>query len=183
MFADTAAPSFQPATSARIEKLSPETMTAAAIILSSLGGAFELLGLIVVVGGIAQDRRQAGRFFAPLDPPQRPKRSYPGRISERSLGGPFEHMTVTTMPRLLERIRKGEASLANGLIGMRKAVDAELDSAIDSTLGELARRDNELRGHLRYLLAGSIPGRILGAIFLGLGIAFNTAGAITGTLA
>jgi hypothetical protein len=71
-----------------------------------------------------------------------------------------------------------QAEVANALIGMRKALDRALDQSVDALREETVDVDNELRGHLRYVLAGSIRDRAIGAGFLGVGIVLTTLGAV-----
>jgi hypothetical protein len=71
-----------------------------------------------------------------------------------------------------------EAQVANAFIKMRKALDAELDQSVDVLRGEAADSDNELRRHLRYVLAGSIRDRAIGAGLLGVGIVLTTLGSV-----
>jgi len=70
----------------------------------------------------------------------------------------------------------------NALIEMRKTLDRELDRAADDLRTEIAESDDQLREHLRYVLAGSIADRVKGAILLGAGIVFSMAGSVVGTL-
>jgi hypothetical protein len=68
------------------------------------------------------------------------------------------------------------------VIEMREALDSQLDNSVDELRAEMLTFDNELRGHLRYVLAGSIRNRIIGAVLLGIGILLAIAGAIVGAL-
>lgn len=75
-----------------------------------------------------------------------------------------------------------DAAAYNALTEMRKALDSQLDNSVDELRAEILTFDNELRGHLRYVLAGSIRNRIIGAVLLGIGILLEIAGAIVGVL-
>ena len=60
--------------------------------------------------------------------------------------------------------------------------DVRYEDTVDELRAEMLTFDNELRGHLRYVLAGSIRNRIIGAVLLGIGILLAIAGAIVGAL-
>ncbi len=80
-------------------------------------------------------------------------------------------------------ITKMGAMLANGLIDMRKALDAQHDRVVDELRSEIVAADDELREHLRHVLAGSVRDRVIGAGLLGLGIVLEIAGAIVSAVA
>lgn len=72
--------------------------------------------------------------------------------------------------------------MINAFIDMRKSLDAQHDDAVENLRAEILAADDELPGHLRYVLAGGIRNRVIGAVLLGVGIALGIAGAIVGTL-
>lgn len=159
-------------------------MTALAVALSVIGGLFELAGLLLVALGIARDRQQARRLFAPRPRKPRPTRSYPPKAMPRR---------YPSFPTLLERdshqlrklaeyVSKVDAAAYNAFIDLRKTLDAELYESVDHLRTEVADSDDELREHLRYVLAGSISDRVKGAILLGVGILLSVAGSVVGTL-
>ena len=98
---------------------------------------------------------------------------------------------------ILGYVSKVDAAAYNNFIDMRKVIDAGLDQTADDLRTEMADADDELRQHLRYVLAGSseddepsrnlldrfLSDRLKGAILLGVGIVLATAGSIVGTLA
>jgi hypothetical protein len=154
-----------------------------AAVLSATGGLFELAGLGLVVVGIARDRDQARRLFVAKRRTQRPRRTYPPKAMPRSYPGypgPFASGGSGDLRKLAEYISKVDAAAYNNFIDMRKALDAELDRSMEDLQQELTDADNELRGHLRYVLAGSISDRVQGAILLGAGIVLGTTGSILG---
>jgi hypothetical protein len=75
-----------------------------------------------------------------------------------------------------------EASVANALIGMRKALDTELDRSVAALRHEMGHSDDELRDNLPYVLAGNVRGRVIGAILVGGGIVLGAVGSMIGTL-
>jgi len=84
-------------------------------------------------------------------------------------------------PGELERqVGQGLATLANGMIEMRKAFDAQLDSVADELRREAEAREAEVRSHLGYVLAGSGRERVAGAILLAAGIACGVAAEVVG---
>ncbi len=72
--------------------------------------------------------------------------------------------------------------MANVVVGLRKALDAQLDHAIAEVRSENLSSENALRGHLQYVLAGSIRKRVIGADLLGAGVLLEIDGAIVGAL-
>lgn len=155
-----------------------------AVALSVAGGLCELGGLGLVVLGIAHDREQARRLFVPKPRRQRPKRSYPAKAMAR-LHPSFPHpyyRRQDELRKLAEYISKVDAAAHNNFIDMRKVLDAGIDDTIDLLRTETADADDDLRGHLRYVLAGSIDDRVRGAILLAAGIVLAMAGSVVGTL-
>ncbi|KKK84343.1 hypothetical protein LCGC14_2784320 [marine sediment metagenome] len=155
-----------------------------AVVLFGLGGVLELSGLAIVVVGITQDRRHARRVLGPMGEWKAPERSYPGRAS-----APPESPYGSVLSSESKRLRDVErtfarfgSEVANAFVRMRKALDTQLDETASVISREMAKRDNELRGHLRYLLAGSLRGRLVGVALLVCGILFSVAGSIVGTL-
>ncbi len=159
-------------------------MTILALALSVAGGLCELAGLILVVIEIARDRDQARRLFRNRPRRLRRKRSYPSKaLPRRYLGFPDQMSTRESQLRaILEHVAKIDAAAYNAFIDMRKALDTELDESVDRLQEEIAEADDELRGHLRYVLAGSISDRIKGALLLAVGIMLGTVGSVVGTL-
>ena len=64
-----------------------------------------------------------------------------------------------------------------------EALEAELDKSVERLGTEMGESDAELRGHLRYVLAASISGRVTGAILVGVGNVLATAGSVVGNVA
>jgi hypothetical protein len=162
------------------------SVSALAGALTAAGGASELLGLVLVVKEIAEDRARARRLFSPRRRKSKPKRRYPGRVSPGpTTGSPFSSMRpAADQQRELEvAVRKIGAMLANGLIDMRKALDAQHDQAVDELRAEIVAADEELRGHLLYVLAGSVRDRMIGAGLLGVGLVLEIAGAVISAVA
>jgi hypothetical protein len=73
------------------------------------------------------------------------------------------------------------ASVHNTFIDVQKVTDADRDKLARELHREIARRDADLRGTLRYILAGSIKDRLVGVVLLGAGIVFGLIGSILGT--
>ncbi|HKF81173.1 MAG TPA: hypothetical protein VKB17_10140 [Thermoleophilaceae bacterium] len=84
---------------------------------------------------------------------------------------------------IVDYVGRVDAAAYNTLIEMQKALDTQLDDSVYRVRTEMADADDELRGHLRFVLAGSISDRIKGAVLLGVGIVFAMAGSVVGTLA
>jgi hypothetical protein len=158
-------------------------VTALAIVLSTLGGLSELVGVALVVFEIRDDRRRAEHLFQPRTVHPQPKRQYPGRVLPPG-PSPFSGMMpADRQQRDLENaLGKIGTTLANGLIDMRKAVDSQLDVGLSRLREESLHADNELRSHLRYILAGGIKNRKRGVLLLILGIVLGTGGSILGSL-
>ena len=159
-------------------------MTTAPILLSATGGLCELVGLALVVIEIKDDRERAKRVFQRRPRRQRPRRRYPGRTLP-PLNPTFTHpmSPAAEQQRAMARaIGRLTADTYNVLVDMRKDLDAQLDKSVETLEKEIADADDELRGHLLYVLAGSVPKRIAGAVLLGAGIVLGTAGTIVGTL-
>lgn len=157
----------------------------AAIVLSSAGGACELLGLIVVAREIRSDRQRGERLLARLERPQHRHRSYPSRML--GAGPTPEYANPIYAPSMhvrgvIDDLQKTKVAIANGFLRLRETVDAELDSAIQAIQRDVAARDAELRDGLRYVLAGSIRERWNGVKLLTLGICLGTAGSVVGNL-
>lgn len=153
--------------------------TAVAVIFITAGALSELAGLWLVVVGIARDRERARTLFARRKHPEPPRRSYPGRQFPST---PLASYGPPSGSQLRQDILRLEASAANALIGIRKAVDAELDRSVGALRDEMAKNDDELRDHLRYVLAGDVRGRFIGVILLAVGIALSVIGSLVGTL-
>jgi hypothetical protein len=150
-------------------------------VLGATGGVCELVGLVLVAKDIADDRRQARRLFAPRQRRTRPRRRYPPKAGPRSpTQSPVDSMRPASQQQdaLRKAIANIEVSVYNALIEMRKSLDAQHDEAVEQLGTEILKSDNEIRGHLRYVLAGSIRSRVIGAAVLGAGILFEIAGAI-----
>jgi hypothetical protein len=158
-------------------------VTFVAVLLSVLGGGFELAGLMIVVLGIRRDREEARRLFVPRPRKSWRTRTYPPKASPRSypsIGGP---VTVgNPLRQIAEYVSKVDAAAHNNFIAIQKAFDADLKDAADLLRKEAADADDELRESLRYVLAGSVRGRAWGAVFLFVGIVLAVAGSIVGTL-
>jgi hypothetical protein len=154
-----------------------------AVVLSVVGGLCELAGLGLVVLGIARDRKQARELFVSKPRPERPSRSYPPKVSPQSpslLTNPA-YTASHNIRAIAELVTKVDAAAYNAYIEVKRALDEQLDEAVDDLRGEMADADDELRGHLRYVLAGSVDDRVKGAILLGVGIVLAAAGSVVGT--
>jgi hypothetical protein len=154
----------------------------AAAILSITGGVCELVGLVIVALGIVRDRRRARTLLADRPPGAPRERHYPSHRFPRSTTPLASGMTTpaTSQRALAEWVAKIDAATYNAHIEMQKLLDTQLDESIDALRGETTGADNELRGHLRYLLAGRERDRWIGVVVLGLGIALSTAGSVAG---
>jgi hypothetical protein len=84
---------------------------------------------------------------------------------------------------VVEHVQRLEASVANILIGVRRAVDTELDRSVENLRQEMAVQDDVLRDGLLEVLAGSIRDRWLGVLLLALGIVLAMAGSVLSTVA
>lgn len=160
------------------------SLIALAIVLTAFGGACELAGLWVVVRGIRQDRERAARLLVRRPRKTGPRRTYPGHqtvspFTPRWLGG----LHGNPARAIAEHVDRIEASVANGLIGIRRAADTELDNSVANLREEMAQQDDALRRILLDLLAGSIRDRWTGVALLGLGILLAVAGSIVGNVA
>jgi hypothetical protein len=158
-------------------------MSTLAIIFSAAGGLCEFVGLVLVIFEIREDRLRAARLFGPRRRPTVRQRRYPGRVMAPG-PNPFGSLTSSARQQTdTEAMGKIAALLANALINMRKAVDAELDRTSQRLQDEFESSDSALREQLLYVLGGGIRTRIVGAILLGLGITFGTTGSILSSLA
>jgi hypothetical protein len=140
--------------------------------------------VLLVVREIAADRRRARSLLAPQLPPKRPERSYPAPLAP-SMSPPF-HLGpafAVSPGDVMRYVQEIEASLGNVLIGMRKAVDTELDSSVQMLWDEVTAGDKLLRDNLRELLVGGIRDRTIGAGLVAVGIVLGTVGSILGNLA
>jgi hypothetical protein len=142
----------------------------------------ELGGLALVVIGIRDDRRRAERLFAAPIKLRLPKRSYPARMAGSSVATPSWATggfgSRPQMSSIVRHIQRLEASVANGIIGLRKAVDTERDYLADALHREQVEGDNQLRENLRDVLTGSVTGRLIGAMLLASGILLSVAGSV-----
>jgi hypothetical protein len=84
--------------------------------------------------------------------------------------------------RIAESISRIDAAAHNAFLRMQKMLDAELDKLGDELREESAESDDQLREHLRCVLAGSIAYRVSGAVLLLVGILLAMAGSVVGTL-
>lgn len=158
----------------------------AADLLAVAGGACELAGLAIVALGISRDRERARRLLE--EPPRRPlpSRDYPGRQSPGMMPPPYANPMFgggQQLSGVIKHVQRLEASVANVLIGMRKAVDAERDAAIEMLRQEADQAGRDLRESLRYVLVGSIKGRVVGAVILAVGIVLSVAANVVGNAA
>jgi hypothetical protein len=158
---------------------------AVAIILSSAGGLSELLGLIVVAREIRSDRQRGERLLQRLDEPRRPERSYPPRMLGAGPTPEYANPVYATSMHLrgvINDLQQTKVAVANGFLGLRKAIDADIDAAVEVIERDVAERDSELRDGLRYVLAGSVRERWNGVMLLALGISLGAAGSVIGNL-
>lgn len=88
-----------------------------------------------------------------------------------------------SLKQLAQYISKVDAAAYNNFIDVHKRIDKQSDDVLDRVRAETAEADDHLRDHLRYILAGSIKDRVVGAVLLGTGIVLATAGSVVGTLA
>lgn len=157
---------------------------ALAIGFAVVGSVCELAGLAIVVRGILRDRDRARRLFVRQRRARPPERTYPGRQMASPLTPSWARpMHGDQLRAIVEYVSRMEASVADGLIGIRRAVDTELDNSVELLRREMAEQDGVLRDGLRDVLAGSIRDRWLGVVLLGLGIVFAMVGSVLGTLA
>jgi hypothetical protein len=153
-----------------------------AIGLSALGFVFEAGGLATVVREIVGDRRRARQLLTEPCDHQRPERTYPGIVMSNSLSA-GEGWVATPQPGArAKRVDDEIASIVNGMIEMKKAVDEERDALEEKLLGEIDKGYDELRADLRDVLVGTYKLRRLGAAALGLGILLSSAGSIVGNV-
>jgi hypothetical protein len=99
------------------------------------------------------------------------------------------------LQRILDYVSTIDAAAYNAYNNLQRTLNAELDKAVMELWNGMAEADDELRGHLLYLLAGSseedggnrftriVSNRLTGAILIVVGIALATAGSVVGTLA
>jgi hypothetical protein len=156
-----------------------------AIVLSVLGGVCELAGRALVVIDIARDRNYAKSVFVPRVRPRSTQRTYPPHVSppaRSNFPSPI-HRQSDSLRQLAQCISKVDALTHNHLIDMQKLIDKRTDDTLDLVRTETADADDELRGHLNYILAGSVKDRVIGAVLLGVGILLATAGSVVGNLA
>jgi len=157
-----------------------------AIVLSSVGGLLELGGLALVVLDIVADREQARTLFAPRDALERRERSYPAPVHAPSWVPPSQASVMLTPAQHRDAAAKEShrtgAAVANALVRLKKATDAELDREIERVERMTHEREEVLRRGLVHVLAGSIKQRTFGAVLLGLGIGFATAGSVVSSL-
>lgn len=152
----------------------------AADILSVLGGFCEFVGLVIVAAGIVRDQRQAGKLFEEQPPPEPRKRTYPPPVSPPS-GSLLANPAFTAAHNQREiagAVTKLGAATANAFRDMRIALDEQLDQSLHRLQTDTVGADNELRRHLRYVLAESARDRWIGVILLGVGIVLTTLGSI-----
>jgi hypothetical protein len=153
------------------------SLTAAAIVLSSLGAVLELIGLALVVEEIRSDRERGRHFADALDQPGRPQRTYPAPVSSAVVQLTYRELEQSG--QALERFR---AEVANGFIKLKKFTDAELDKAVEEIQRDIAERDAKLRDGLRYVLAGSTRQRVTGVGLLVAGVILAAGGSVLGNL-
>jgi len=87
---------------------------------------------------------------------------------------------ATSQRALAEWVATIDAATYNAYFGIQKMLDAQLDESIDALREETTAADNELRGHLRYLLADSERDRWIGVAVLGVGIVLSAVGSVVG---
>ena len=153
-----------------------------AAILSIAGGCSELVGLVIVMAGIVRDQRRAGDLFRQRPAPKRRSRQYGPHQFPRSTTPLASGVSTTArdLRGIAASVARIEAAAYNAFIDMQKAFDTQLDESINALREQTTDADNELRGHLRYVLAGSARDRWFGVAFLALGIALATAGSVAG---
>jgi hypothetical protein len=160
--------------------------TGVAIGLSTLGAAAELVGLLLVVREIANDRERGRRLLLKLEAPPSPERHYPPRftpsMSPPEYANPAWSQSMH-VEGVIRHVRQLEAAVGNGFIGLRKTMDAEVDGAVHQLAQDAAERDRELADGLRYVLAGSTRDRVIGVVLLAVGIVLGLAGSVVGNLA
>jgi hypothetical protein len=158
------------------------TTATTAIICSVAGGLCEFGGLAFVVRGIGKDRQRARELFA-KQARKAPERKYPlplpnVRTASRPWLGAVSYGPKHEMQQLGKYVQQLETSIANGFLTLRKALDADRDHLAETLDQEIVENDNTLRQHLRYVLAGSIQDRKVGAGLLGAGIILSVIGSV-----
>lgn len=124
-----------------------------AVILSATGGAFELVGLAMVIRQIGSDRKRAAELIAKTRELRTPRRTYPSEMpvpSGRVLPG--DRASYFDKPDVYEaraQMERGFAMLGNALIRMKKKTDEERDDLEVRMLEEIDRGDDELRQSFR----------------------------------
>jgi hypothetical protein len=158
------------------------TPSTLAIVLSVLGGLLELSGLALVVREIVADRAQARTRFAPRSPREPRERTYPAPMTAASWAPPSQASAMFTPTEHREAAAKEqrqlETSIVNSFVKLKKLTDEELDLAVGRIEREADEREQELRGALVYVLAGSARRRAIGAGLLAGGILCGTAGSV-----
>jgi hypothetical protein len=155
------------------------TASTAAILCSITGGCLELAGLVTVVRGIAEDRRQAKGLFEPSPlPGQLPPPSPRTSATQLSRG---HRMGMASAADMARRQYESEAAIVNAISRLTDQVNTGFHDLTTKLRDEMAESDSSLRERLRYVLGESVRGRTLGAVLLGLGILFAMAGSVLST--
>lgn len=141
----------------------------------------------MVISEIRSDRAQARQLFAPPEFDERPPRYYPPPMTDQQWSPPSQESATRTEAQHREvaelELRRLQTSLVNGMVKLKRITDEELDRATARLEREIHERDELLRGHLRYVLAGSVRRRAFGAGLLITGVLAATTGSVLGTLA
>jgi hypothetical protein len=160
-------------------------MTVAAIICSVVGGFCELAGLVLVALGIREDRERARTLFAKPVKVERPKVSYPGRMSGSAAPGSTawgSSMVGSFETRIVKRITDLEASVGNAVVKLKKIMDKQDFGNAEALYKAQVEGDNDLRQRLKEVLVGSITGRVWGVRLLAAGIFLGVAGSVLSSL-
>lgn len=159
------------------------TSTTAAIICSLVGGGLEIAGVLTVVQGIREDRKQAREMLEPdpvrarREPPRSPRTSAM-QLRRGHTGG----LGSATLRSIAARQYESEAAIVNALGRLTDQVN-DVARQLDAELREeMAASDSELRKKVRYLLDESAGGRKVGVVLISAGIAFAMAGAVLGAV-
>lgn len=161
-------------------------MQIAAIIVSILGGLFELGGLAAVMLEIKSDRDQARALLSKDRQHQAPLRRYPPDLPVRGTTvTPGERRRFGHSPdvyQLRAEVERSVAALANHLTDQRRALDKERDELEVKLFKEIDAGDEELREGFREILAGDLRIRTAGVSALLVGILLSATGSVLGSL-
>lgn len=129
---------------------------------------------MLVVLEISEDRAHANRVLAARPKTRHVRRDCPGRF----LAPRESPLPSANRSNLSADAAKVAVWTANQLVEFRKAVDRQLDAAVERLWTEMTAAENETRDHVRYVMVGSVRKRVIGAAALAVGILLEIAGAV-----